>query len=70
MKIDVYKRQSIGGEDDYKQYIIDNNGIIISHKDKSMIGNSSDLYSKLDGDKGEIKRGKNIIAVSYTHLVS
>lgn len=52
---------SIGGEDDYKQYIIDNNGIIISHKDKSMIGNSSDLYSKLDGDKGEIKRGKNII---------
>ena len=28
---------SIGGEDDYKQYIIDNNGIIISHKDKSMI---------------------------------
>lgn len=52
---------SIGGEDDYKQYIIDNNGIIISHKDKSMIGNSSDLYSKLDGDKGEIKRDKNII---------
>ena len=52
---------SIGSEDDYKQYIIDNNGIIISHKDKSMIGNSSDLYSKLDGDKGEIKRGKNII---------
>ena len=28
---------SIGGEEDYKQYIIDNNGIIISHKDKSMI---------------------------------
>lgn len=52
---------SIEGKDDYKQYIIDSDGIIISHKNKSMIGSNSDLYHKLKGDKGQIKVGKNII---------
>lgn len=52
---------SIEGKDQYKQFIVDTNGIIISHQDKEMISKRSDFDYELKGDAGEIKTDKSII---------
>lgn len=52
---------SIEGEDNYHQFIINNNGVVISDKNNSNIGYIYYLYNDFIGNEGEVKTSKSII---------